>query len=275
MFSNLVESGSHAADLRRRGRFFVGALAFYGLLIAAAGVGSVYAFNAHLDAQTDYEVYAILRFQPAEERSEPARPDTPRAAAAANREPRFATRTEISVNTPYKGEHIASAATREVKANAAVVIAPFDSDPEPGGPVLGPNTPGRRPSHGTGDGPRVIEPGPPPPPVPPRPAPTAAPQPRPEGPLRISSSLINSKIIHKPVPGYPAIARQAGIQGVVSVQILVDEKGQVASAKATSGNPLLMHAAAQAALQARFTPTLLNGQAVKVSGVITYNFTLR
>jgi protein TonB len=77
------------------------------------------------------------------------------------------------------------------------------------------------------------------------------------------------------MPAYPAIARQAGIQGVVSVQILVDEKGHVASAKPASGNPLLMHAAAQAALQARFTPTILNGQPVKVSGVITYNFTLR
>ena len=154
-----------------------------------------------------------------------------------------------------------------------VVIAPFTSDPEPGGVVYGPQAPGGlRPTHS--EGPRVHEAGTPPPPVPPRPTSTPAP-PKPEGPIRVPSSVISSKIVHKPVPAYPAIARQAGIQGIVSVQIVVDEQGQVASAKATSGNPLLQHAAVQAARQATFTPTFLNGQPVKVSGVITYNFTLR
>ena len=156
MFSNLVESGSHAADLRRRGAFFAGALAFYGLLLAAAGVGSVYAFNAHLGAESDYEVYAILRFQPAVERSEPARPDTPRPAAAPNRSQQFATRPEISHNTPYRGDRIASETTKEVKATMPVVIAPFTSDPEPGGVVYGPQAPGGlRPTHS--EGPRVHE----------------------------------------------------------------------------------------------------------------------
>ena len=41
MFSNLIESGSHAADLRRRGRFFLATTAFYGLLLAVTGVGSI------------------------------------------------------------------------------------------------------------------------------------------------------------------------------------------------------------------------------------------
>jgi protein TonB len=276
MFSNLIESGSHAADLKRRGRFFAGALAFYGLLLAAAGVGSVYAFNAHLDDVSDDEVYAILRFQPAEPRSEPARRETPRPAAAPHRSQQFATRPEISINTPYKGGRIASATTREVKANAAVVIAPFTSDPEPGGVVVGPQAPGGlRHPHGGGEGPRVLEAGPPPPPVPPRAAATPAPPPRTDKPLALSSALITSKALHKPVPPYPQVAKVAGIEGTVAVSILVSEQGQVVSARATSGNPLLQNAAVQAARQARFTPTMLNGQPVKVTGVITYNFTLR
>jgi TonB family protein len=60
----------------------------------------------------------------------------------------------------------------------------------------------------------------------------------------------------------------------VNVEVLVDETGKVISAKAVSGSPLLMHAAQQAALGARFSPTRLGDQAVKVSGVITYNFML-
>ena len=71
------------------------------------------------------------------------------------------------------------------------------------------------------------------------------------------------------------MARQIRAQGSVNVQILVDEQGKVVSAQAVSGHPLLTSAAKEAALRARFTPTLLNGQPVKVQGVITYNFVLQ
>jgi protein TonB len=92
--------------------------------------------------------------------------------------------------------------------------------------------------------------------------------------VRLTSSVISSKVIDKPAPPYPAAARAAHIQGLVSVQILIDEQGRVVSAKATSGNPLLMQSAVQAAYRARFTPTLLSGQPVKVTGSIAYNFVL-
>ncbi|HEX8188229.1 MAG TPA: energy transducer TonB, partial [Pyrinomonadaceae bacterium] len=74
---------------------------------------------------------------------------------------------------------------------------------------------------------------------------------------------------------YPPIAKAAGIQGTVAVQIVIDEQGRVISAKATDGPPLLMSAAVQAAYRASFTPTVLGGQHVKVTGSITYNFVLR
>jgi protein TonB len=61
----------------------------------------------------------------------------------------------------------------------------------------------------------------------------------------------------------------------VTVQITVDEGGRVVSASAVSGHPLLRAAAEGAARQARFSPTLLSGQPVKVTGVITYNFVLQ
>lgn len=58
------------------------------------------------------------------------------------------------------------------------------------------------------------------------------------------------------------------------MQVLIDESGKVISAKASSGPPLLTGEAERAALQARFSPTVLTDQPVKVSGVITYNFVL-
>src|SRR5687768_8632400 len=101
------------------------------------------------------------------------------------------------------------------------------------------------------------------PPAPPRKSTPRAP---------ISGGVLNGKAISKPQPVYPAIARAAKASGTVTVQITVDEGGNVISARPISGHPLLQPSAAAAARQAKFSPTLLSGQPVKVTGVITYNF---
>ncbi len=91
----------------------------------------------------------------------------------------------------------------------------------------------------------------------------------------ISGGVLNGKAISKPAPPYPAIAKAARAQGLVTVQVTVDEDGRVISAQAVSGHPLLQSAAVAAAREARFSPTLLSGQPVKVKGVVTYNFVLQ
>ena len=91
-------------------------------------------------------------------------------------------------------------------------------------------------------------------------------------PRTISGGVLNSKATSLPQPPYPPAARVARAKGAVTVQVLVDERGEVVSATAVSGHPLLRAAAVQAARGARFTPTKLSGQPVKVNGVITYNF---
>jgi protein TonB len=101
-----------------------------------------------------------------------------------------------------------------------------------------------------------------PPPPPPKPKPRAP----------ISGGVLNGKAISLPKPAYPAIARQAHASGTVVVQVTIDENGNVISAAAVSGHPLLRGVAVQAARGARFSPTKLSGQPVKVTGVITYNF---
>jgi TonB family protein len=91
----------------------------------------------------------------------------------------------------------------------------------------------------------------------------------------VMGGVLNGKAVSKPAPEYPEIARAARAQGVVTVQIIVDEEGNVVSARAVSGHPLLQQAAVAAARQAKFSPTRLSGQPVKVSGVVTYNFVLK
>jgi hypothetical protein len=136
MFSNLIESGSHAADLKRKGRFFLGTTLFYALLLAATGVGSIYAYNVRLDEGTDYEVLALLHFPPADARPEPERRETARPASAPARTNQIAMRTEISTQTPYHGNSIARAETPETPAGMNVRLGPINVTPEvPGGPA--------------------------------------------------------------------------------------------------------------------------------------------
>lgn len=105
------------------------------------------------------------------------------------------------------------------------------------------------------------------------PSPAERPQ-TPTLPNTISGGVLNGKVISKPQPAYPPIARAARAQGTVAVGVTVDEEGYVISARAVSGHPLLQQAAVGAARQARFAPTLLEGKPVKVMGIITYNFVL-
>jgi protein TonB len=61
---------------------------------------------------------------------------------------------------------------------------------------------------------------------------------------------------------------------LVTVQVTVDEDGNVLSATAVSGPVLLRATAIQAARGAKFSPTKLSGFPVKVTGTLLYNFNL-
>ena len=89
----------------------------------------------------------------------------------------------------------------------------------------------------------------------------------------VSCGVCNQKAIDLPKPEYPNGAIFVKASGSISVQILIDENGNVEYAKARSGHPLLRSAAEKAALTARFEPTILGGRYVKVRGTIVYNFT--
>jgi protein TonB len=103
------------------------------------------------------------------------------------------------------------------------------------------------------------------------PPPTPAPRPilKP-----ISGGVLNGTAINLPPPSYPDAAKRMRVSGTVTVDVILDETGKVVSATASNGPQILRDAAVQAALKARFSPTKLSGQPVKVSGVINYKFAL-
>jgi TonB family protein len=88
----------------------------------------------------------------------------------------------------------------------------------------------------------------------------------------LEGGIVNGKAIELPEPKYPATGTKVRVAGEVQVKVLIDETGKVISAEAVFGPELLRAPAVEAAKRARFSPTLLAGVPVKVSGIIVYKF---
>jgi protein TonB len=107
---------------------------------------------------------------------------------------------------------------------------------------------------------------PPPPPAKPKAQPVEAKKPAepPSGPIRVSSSMQEAKIIRRVIPVYPSLARSARVQGTVKLQGVISTDGRIERLQVISGHPLLVQAAVDAVRQWVYRPTLLNGQPVEV-----------
>jgi len=91
---------------------------------------------------------------------------------------------------------------------------------------------------------------------------------------RRPGGVLQDMAVTRVEPVYPPLAMAARVSGQVVVEVTVDEKGSVLSARAVSGHPLLKDSATSAAKGWEFLPTTLSGTPVKVIGTITFNFTL-
>lgn len=88
----------------------------------------------------------------------------------------------------------------------------------------------------------------------------------------VSGGVVNSKAQNLVKPAYPASARSRRASGAVPVRVTIDENGNVIEAKAICGDRDLRGASEEAAKASKFSPTLLQGQPVKVTGIIVYNY---
>ncbi len=100
-------------------------------------------------------------------------------------------------------------------------------------------------------------------------------EPAPQKTIMRSPGVLNGKALNLPKPTYSAAAKAVRASGDVNVQVTIDEKGNVISASAVSGHALLRQVSEQAARSAKFSPTYLGTQAVKVTGVIVYKFAMQ
>lgn len=89
-----------------------------------------------------------------------------------------------------------------------------------------------------------------------------------------TAEIIRGKALHRESPGYPSAAKSQRVSGTVVCQIIIDEKGTVTSVKTKCGHPLLKGEAERACWKWKFKPTLINGTPVKVTGLLSFAFTL-
>ena len=97
---------------------------------------------------------------------------------------------------------------------------------------------------------------------------------QPPMPIRVSIGVQQAKLIHKVIPVYPALAKNARISGVVHLVGIIAKDGTIRNLQLISGHPMLSQAALEAVRQWVYMPTLLNGDPVEVIAPIDVNFTL-
>jgi len=281
MFDKLVESQPEGADKQNRKTYFLVTGLALSFTLSAALVVSLFAvdFNLGTDDFAMVELVAPVEMPPDEPKlPEPApAPMQTQQIQASDAAPKPPTRQAVVARVDESPSEAPTAVStvqntqKERPASGYFEIGKLDSDPVAAG------TSGRQTESGVaggtgglGDSTTAVakvmdDPAPPPPPVKPPPA-------APKKQVTQSMGVINGKATSLPKPAYSAAARAVSAEGRVSVNVTIDENGRVVSANAVSGHPLLKAAAEVAARNARFSPTLLSGNAIRITGVIVYNF---
>ena len=225
MFENLIESGSHKQDLSRKSTFLLSTVAIYLVLGVVLFVAGIYLYDAHLDTG-DLELTTLVAPVPVPQQR--AEPEKQEQAKPQKVEQNVDVRKELIADvsrTELVPKEVSTKASNIPPVRAGVTTVVGGSNVNAAAPV---------PS-GAGSGTTIIAPtkvdiaGDAPPP-PEKPTPPRAP---------ISGGVLNGKAVSLPKPAYPAIARQAHAAGTVTVQVTIDENGNVISAHAISRSPVV------------------------------------
>lgn len=93
-------------------------------------------------------------------------------------------------------------------------------------------------------------------------------------PVRIGANVMQANLVSKVNPVYPAEAKQKHIDGLVKLEVTVDQDGHVSQIAVIGGPKELQQSATDAVRQWVYRPTLLNGQPVEVVTTVDVNYTL-
>ncbi len=94
----------------------------------------------------------------------------------------------------------------------------------------------------------------------------------PRKPVRVGGEVKQPKLIYGPDPAYPVLAVQSRISGVVVIDAIIDEHGNVTAERALSGQPLLIQAALDAVAKRKYEPTVLDGEPTPIDLRVEVSF---
>lgn len=272
MFDQLTESNENQRDTKSRRGYFVVTTLIVGVLFLSGVVWSLYGKDLVLGSG-DMELSVVVT--PAAPTEDAPRPPQPKREKQQSADPDVKQTTRQTnmlrvdeISEPPKGISTAPNTSKARTSNYVIAPGPETTSLSQGsGRILttgdgGPSDEGDKEEKNTSS--------------------TYIPPPPPEKEKettfkkkvdRISGGVVNGTATSLPKPLYSPAAIAIGASGIVNVQVTIDESGKVISAKAVSGHPMLRQSAERAAHNAKFKPTLLSNEPVKVTGVIVYNFT--
>jgi TonB family protein len=96
-----------------------------------------------------------------------------------------------------------------------------------------------------------------------------------KGAVRATGEINPPRLIKKIEPIYPEEARKAGIEGIVILEAMTDEKGNVARVKVLKSIPELDQAAINSLKQWKYEPTIIDGKPTPIVFTVTVNFKLK
>ncbi|HRI02808.1 MAG TPA: energy transducer TonB [Pyrinomonadaceae bacterium] len=269
MFDKLIVSEPEGADFRNRRSYFMVSSFVVGILFVTAVVISIYAADYGLGSRNFELSDLIAPADMAAVAPEPPKQQirTTTQSSSTSKLPTRQVNMQNLVETPIVPTTISTAQnTQKARPeDGRFIISNVNTDPDgsngiprnigdpgEGTQTLGTNIQGNTKPPVEADPPPRIE--------------------KKDPPAPKSGGVLNGKATSLPKPTYSAAAKAIGAQGQVTVQVLIDERGNVVSANASNGHPLLRPEAERAARGAKFSTTYLSGVPVKVTGVIVYNF---
>ena len=97
-------------------------------------------------------------------------------------------------------------------------------------------------------------------------------EPREPNIIRKSGDVLQNTAAFRPQPVYPKAARDADIEGNVTVEVTISEEGSVIAARAITGPEQLREAALAAARRWKWMPARVDRDRARVVGTITFRF---
>jgi len=274
MFNELIETEPKGADIKNRKAYFIVSSLVLGTTLFVSLIVSLFAVDLNLGMGDMDMLELVAPVEDVAEQKLPEPDELKKPKIESGGPAKMSSRQVVMARLDESPREIPTAVSTVQPTAKARPIGDFKLGKYDDGEVGGGS--GRGDGTGSGEGTglgeatvaAVVEAADEPPPPPPVKKET----PVKEKPVVKSMGVVNGFATSLPKPSIPVAAKIAKAAGTVSIQVLIDENGNVVSATAVSGNELLRASSVIAARSARFTPTMLSGSPVKVSGIINYHF---